>query len=88
MDATDIHNLFNNSKELQKYVLKDFVTDEPDGRPGVNTTVRSSLIVKHLLVNSCNGVKDFLYLEVVCKEQLVEIGVMIKLLLFKTVPIL
>ena len=39
MNATDIHNLFNNSKELQKYVLKDLVTDEPDGRPGNNTTV-------------------------------------------------
>ena len=39
MDATDIHNLFNNSKELQKYVLKDLVTDEADCRPGTNTTV-------------------------------------------------
>ena len=38
MDATDIHNLFNNSRELQKYVLKDLVTDEPDGRQGNNTT--------------------------------------------------
>ena len=38
MDASDLHNLFNEKRELKKYVTKDLVTDDPDGRQGDHTT--------------------------------------------------
>ena len=38
MDASDLHNLFNEHKELKKYVTKDLVTDDPDGRQGAHAT--------------------------------------------------
>ena len=38
MDASDLHNLFNEHKELKKYVTKDLVTDDLDGRQGAHAT--------------------------------------------------
>ena len=38
MDAKDLYNLFTEQKELKKYVTKDVVTDDPDGRQGAHAT--------------------------------------------------
>ena len=38
MDASDLHSLFSVHNELKKYVTKDLVTDDPDGRQGNHTT--------------------------------------------------
>ena len=38
MDARDLYNLFNEQKDLEKYVTKDLVTDDPDVRQGAHTT--------------------------------------------------
>ena len=58
MDASDLHNLFNKHKERKKYVTKDFVTDDPDGRQGAHA-INIIFTCKTLQVNSCSGVKDF-----------------------------
>ena len=38
MNTNDLYNLLTEQKEFEKYVTKDLVTEDPDGRQGAHAT--------------------------------------------------